>query len=115
MFYNRTKNNKINRIHERCLRLIYNDKNPLLRVSYIKISIISIHHQNLRSLAIEMHKVHRGISPELLNDLFLLREADLYNLRNRSQFIIPNVKTENHGFQSLRYHMGDYTITLKKK
>ena len=27
MCHNRTKNNKINRLHERCYRLIYNDKN----------------------------------------------------------------------------------------
>ena len=26
MCHNRTNNNKINRLHERCLRLIYNDK-----------------------------------------------------------------------------------------
>ena len=26
MCHNRTKNNKTNRLHERCLRLIYNDK-----------------------------------------------------------------------------------------
>ena len=26
MRHNRTNNNKINRLHERCLRLIYNDK-----------------------------------------------------------------------------------------
>ena len=25
------------------------------------------------------------------------------NLRNRSQFITPNVKTVNHGFETLRY------------
>ena len=50
-----------------------------------------------------MYKVHRGISPEILNDLFLLRQADQYDLRNRSQFIIPNVKTVNHGFEGLRY------------
>ena len=50
-----------------------------------------------------MHKVHRGISPQILNDLFPLKQADQFNLRNRSQFIIPNVKTVNHGFGSLRY------------
>ena len=50
-----------------------------------------------------MYKVHRGISPEILNDLFLLKQADQYNLRNRSQVIIPNVKTVNHGFESLIY------------
>ena len=49
-----------------------------------------------------MYKVHRGISLEILHDLFPLRQADQYNLRNRSQFIIPNVKTVNHGSESLR-------------
>ena len=46
--------------------------------------------------------MHRGISPEILNDLFPLRQADQYNLSNRSQFSIPNVKILNHGFESLR-------------
>ena len=50
-----------------------------------------------------MYKVHRGISPEILNDLSPLRQADQYNLRNRSQFIISNAKTVNHVFASPRY------------
>ena len=50
-----------------------------------------------------MYKVHHGISPEILNDLFPLCQADQYNLRNRSKFIIPNVKTVNDSFESLRY------------
>ena len=48
-----------------------------------------------------MYKVHRGISPEILLDLFPLSQADQYSLRNRSQFF--NVKTVNHGLESLRY------------
>ena len=35
--------------------------------------------------------------------LFPLRQADQYNLRNRSQFIIPNKKTVKDGFENLRY------------
>ena len=53
-----------------------------------------------------MYKVRRRISPEILNYLFPLRQADQYNLRKRSQFIIPNVKTVknvNHAFESLKY------------
>ena len=49
--------------------------------------------------------MHRGISPENLNDLFSLRQTDQYNLRNRSQFIIPNVKIVNQSFESLK-HLG---------
>ena len=53
-------------------------------------------------LAIKMYKMHRGISPENSNDLFPLRQAEQYNLRNSSWFIIPNVKTVDNGFESLR-------------
>ena len=97
MCHNRTKNNKIKRIHERCLRLIYNDKKASFENLLDKNKSVPTHHKNLRRLAIEMYKVHPGISPEFLNDLFPLRQADQYNSRNRSQFIIPNVKTVNHG------------------
>ena len=79
MCHTRTKNNKINRINERRLRLIYNDKKSNFENLLDKDKSVSIHHKNLRSLAIEMYKVHRGISPEILNDLFPLREADQYN------------------------------------
>ena len=65
MCRNRTKNNKINRIHERCLRLIYNDKKSYFENLLDKDKSVSIHHKNLRSLAIEIYKVGRGISPEI--------------------------------------------------
>ena len=74
-----TKNNKINRINKRCLRLIYNDKKSTFENLSGKDKSVSIHHKNLRSVAIEMYRVHRGISPEILNDLFPLRQADQYN------------------------------------
>ena len=50
-----------------------------------------------------MYIVHCGISPDILIYLLPLTQPYQYNLRNRSQFIIPNVKTANHGFESLRY------------
>ena len=53
-------NNKINRLHERCLRMIYNDKT----------SGTPIHYRNIQALAIEMHKVADGISPEIMNEMF---------------------------------------------
>ena len=73
MCHNHTKNNKINRIHERCLRLIYNDKKSSFENLIDKDKSVSIHHRNFKRLAIEMYEVHPGISPEILNDLFPLR------------------------------------------
>ena len=76
MCHNHTKNNKINRIHERCLSLIYNDKKSSFENLLDKDKSVSIHDKNLKSLAIEICKVHRDISPEILNNLFPLRQAD---------------------------------------
>ena len=101
MCNDRTKNNKIHRILERWIRLIYNDKKSSFENLLDKYKSVSMHHKNLSSLVIEMFKTHGGVSSEILNDLFPLRQADQYNLRKRSQFIIPNVKTVNHVF--LRY------------
>ena len=49
----------------------------------------SIHHQNLQKLAVEMFKVSRGLSPEIVNELFQFREQISYELRQRPQFQIP--------------------------
>ena len=41
MYNNRTKNNKINMVHERCLRLIYNNKLSSLRIK-INLSLYTV-------------------------------------------------------------------------
>ena len=73
MCHSHTKNNKINRIHERCLCLIYNDKKSSFENLLHKDKSVFIHHKNLRSFTNEMYKVDRGISPEILNEFFPLR------------------------------------------
>ena len=51
---NRTNNNKINPLHERCLRLIYNDKKSSVKDVLEKDGSVSIHDRNLRTLAVEL-------------------------------------------------------------
>ena len=63
MCHNRTKNNKINRLHERSLHLIYNDKKFSFEEFLELDSSVSIQDRNLRSLASEMYKIYHGISP----------------------------------------------------
>ena len=70
VFHNRTYHNKINRLHERCLRLIYNDKRSSFEDLLEKGNSVSIHHQNLQALAIEMFKVHTKASPEIMQEVF---------------------------------------------
>ena len=42
MCNNHTKNNKINRVHERCLRVIYNDKKSFFEELPIVLSLFTI-------------------------------------------------------------------------
>ena len=56
---------------------------------------VSIHHQNLQKLAVEMFKFSRGLSQ--------LRKQIPYKLRQRSQFQIPWVHSVFSGTESLKF------------
>ena len=103
MCHNRTYNNKINRLHERCLRLIYNDKQSSFEELLIKDNSVSVHHKNLQALAVEMFKVYYKTSPEIMQEVFLLNEQGQYFLRNPTDFVVPAIKTVNHGSESIRF------------
>ena len=62
-----------------------------------------MHHKNLQALAIEMFKVHTKTSPEIMQEVFQVKEEGNYNLRNQTDFVIPQVKSVNHGLESVRF------------
>ena len=76
MFHSRGLNNKINRIHDRALRITYNDKSSSYGELLTKDRSVTIHHRNIRALAIEIYKVMQGISPPLLNEVFVPRQCN---------------------------------------
>ena len=102
MCHNRTNNNKINRLHERCLRLIYNDKKPTFDDLLRKRSV-SIHIRNLRTLAVELFKVYKGSSPLIFSETFPIKQKNQYNIKSHSHFAIPCAKTVNYCLESLQY------------
>ena len=53
-------NHKINRLHERCLRVIYNDGHSSYDELLNLDNSVSIHHRNLQILATEMFRVYTG-------------------------------------------------------
>ena len=103
MCHSRVLNNKINRYHERCLRVIYNDKTSTFKELLEKDSSVSIHYRNIQALAIEMYKIANGMAPERMNEIFQLREKSHYNLRYTSEFIIPPIHSVYHGRESASY------------
>ena len=60
IFHGRTLNNKINRIHERALRIIYNDKSSSFQNLLEKDNSVTIHHTNIKILATETQILTRA-------------------------------------------------------
>ena len=94
---------KINRIHERALRLVYPNQHRLTFKEHLeKNETVSIHQRNLHTLATEIYKAKNKISPKVVNSLFEFINKN-YNLRNAS---IPKRKRyftdhyENEGLNS---------------
>ena len=103
MFHNRLINNKINRLHERCLRIVYNDNQSTFEELLEKDNTVSVHQRNLQFLAIELYKVVNGISPDLMKEVFPLHDDSGYNLRNKRTFKSRRVKSMRYGTDSLAY------------
>ena len=103
MCCNRSLNTKINRMHEQYHRIVYNDKKPNFNELLVQDGSVSIYHQNLQKLPVEMFKVSRDLCPEIVNELFQFIEQILYELRQRPQFQIPWVHSVFSGTESLKF------------
>ena len=103
MFHSHANNNKINRLHERCLRIIYNDKTTSFEDLLEKDSSVSIHDRNLQVLATEMFKVTKNLSPPQMHDVFQMKNEPHYNLRYNSLFNRPLVRSVYNGTESASF------------
>ena len=74
MNHSRTLNNKINRIHERSLRVVYNDKNATFKKLLDQDKVVSIHTRNLQMLVSKMFKVNIGESPSMMHEIFQMHD-----------------------------------------
>ena len=90
MCHSRTLNNKINKLHEMALRLVYDDKQSTCEELLNIDKSITIHHRNLQVLVTELYKVHYGLAPEPMNDIFEKRDVT-YNFINNSTLKTRNI------------------------
>ena len=74
MFTSRYLNNALNNIHERALRLIYNDHEKSFNSILTENNLKTIHQKNLEFLAIEIYKFQNDLSPPIMNDIFFSRQ-----------------------------------------
>ena len=102
MFHNRTLNNKINKLHERALRLVYNDQKSTFKDLLNMDQSFTIHERNLQKLAIEMYKVKNNLSPSFMKTIFPLSNNP-YHLRNRQIYETENIRTVSYGIETISY------------
>ena len=100
MFHSRQINHKINKLHERALRIVYNDHFSSFEELLSEDKSVTVHQRNLQTLATEMYKILNGLSPDIMQDIFEIKR-NYYNTRNAPAFSSRNIKTVRYGLQTI--------------
>ena len=82
MLHIKELNNRINSLHEKALRLTYQNRNSSFDELLKLDKPVSIHYTNLQYFLTEIYKVKMGLSPPISNDILSLDENAFYNLRS---------------------------------
>ena len=106
LFHSKQINHKINKLHERALRIVYNNHFSLFEELLSKGKSVTVQQRNLQMLAAEMYKILNGLSPDIMQDIFETK-INYYNIRNAPAFSSRNIKTDTitdhllHGSKNL--------------
>ena len=101
MYCQRKSDNLINRIHERALRIAYNDYTSDFQLLLEKDDSVTIHHKNIQALVIEIYKTVKTLNPVFMKEIFSLKPHN-YPLR-RQNLVYPNHRTVYYGLESFGY------------
>ena len=93
-------NNKINKLCERALQIVYDDYKSSFEKLLIKYNSLCILHQNIRRLMIEIYKSFN--KADVYNG-FSVRSSQYFNLRYQQDLVIPLVNSVLKGKNPLRY------------
>ena len=104
MCHSRSIHTKINKIHERSLRIVFGDNLSSFQQLLEKSGSVSIHHRNLQLLAVEIYKAINNLSPSLMSELFKIKDMK-YKLRDENIILSSKIHTVSYGIDSVS-HLG---------
>ena len=84
MFHSRNLNSRVNKLHERALRMVYEDYASSFTELLEKDNSATIHNRNNQLLATELLKEKNGLSPPFMNEIFIESAQHYYNLRKKN-------------------------------
>ena len=102
MFCGKVRNNRINKLQERALRILYEGDQSTFQHLLNKDKPITIHARNIQLLATEMYKAKNGNLPCSLSEFVTPREIS-YNLRGGSDVLPYNSTTVYNDTETLSY------------
>ena len=100
MFYNRNLNAKINRIHERALRVAYKGNVSTFDKLLEMDDSVTVHQRNLQLLMAEIYKTNYDLNPNFVKQMFE-EKAMPYNLRCSDKLQLPKTKTTCLGIDTV--------------
>ncbi len=96
---------KVEKVQERALCFIYrtfeSDYKSLLNLAERS----SLYMDRLRTIVTEVYKAINGISPDFLQDLFVIK-ANVHDLRDNNKIKLYKFKTMTYGKHSIKYVAG---------
>ena len=103
MFHSRQLNSRVNKLHDRALRIVYQNYASSFTELLEQDSSTTIHNRNIQLLATELFKVKNGLSPPFMNKIFVENAQHHYDLRKKAEFKRINVKTVYNGTETLTF------------
>ena len=83
MFHSRKLNSQVNKLHERVLRIVFQDYASSFTQLLEKDNLTTIHNRNIQLLATDLFKVKNGLSPPFMDEIFMENAQYHYNLRKK--------------------------------
>ena len=102
MCHSRSCNARINKMHERALRIVYSDNISSYEQLLENSGSNKIHHKNLQALAIEIYKALHNPSNSLMSDFFRIKTSK-YNLRSTDTLVSKSAKTVHFATETISY------------
>ena len=102
MFHDRCLNAKVNKIHERALRIVYKDSHADYEALLTFDNVVSIHQRNLQYLMTEIYKIKHSLNSSFMSETFVTRNVH-YDLRTKNKLCIPEARTTSYGTETVRY------------
>ena len=103
MFHSRKLNNKINKLHERCLRIVYSDNTSSFEKLLETDNSVPVHHRNIQVFANELYKIVNGLLPEIKKEVLPFNENTSYNTSNKRKFYSRSIKSVAFGSETLSH------------